>query len=45
LPISATHRKDKKGFAPRPHKAGLDVSLSTELGLPQYSYRDGLELL
>jgi len=40
-----THRKDNKVFAPRPHKAGLDVSLSAKLGLPQYSYRDGLELL
>ena len=40
-----THKKDKKEFAPRPHKAGLDVSLSAKLGLPQYSYRDGLELL
>ena len=45
LPTSSTHRKDKKEFAPRPHKAGLDVSLSAKLGLPQYSYRDGLELL
>ncbi|MHA2246908.1 MAG: sugar nucleotide-binding protein [Candidatus Hodarchaeales archaeon] len=37
--------KEQKGFAPRPHKAGLDVSLSKELGLPQFDYYDGLELL
>ena len=40
-----THKKDNKDFAPRPYKAGLDVSLSAKLGLPQYSYKDGLELL
>lgn len=30
-------------FAPRPHKSGLDVSLSAALGFPQYSYLDGME--
>jgi dTDP-4-dehydrorhamnose reductase len=44
-PTLEFHTKENREFAPRPHKAGLDVSLSTELGLPQYSYRDGLELL
>lgn len=39
------HYFDKKGnFAPRPKKAGLKVDLSRELGLPQYSYLDGIEL-
>lgn len=32
-------------FAPRPHKAGLDVSLSAKLGLPQFSYLDGLRYM
>jgi dTDP-4-dehydrorhamnose reductase len=40
-----THNKDDKAFTPRPHRAGLDVSLSAKLGLPQYSYKDGLDLL
>lgn len=28
--------------APRPYRAGLDVSLSNKLGLPQYGYLEGL---
>jgi dTDP-4-dehydrorhamnose reductase len=35
----------KKEFAPRPYKTGLDVSLSKSLGLPQFSYRDGLLII
>lgn len=35
--------KEIKGHAPRPHKAGLRVNLSAKLGLPQYSYLDGLK--
>ena len=35
----------KGEFAPRPHKAGLNVELSAKLKLPQYSYKQGLELL
>lgn len=29
-------------MAPRPKKAGLNVSLSKKLGFPQYSYKDGI---
>lgn len=36
-------RHEVEGFAPRPHFSGLDVSLSKSLGLPQYSYIDGLQ--
>lgn len=32
-----------KAFAPRPHRGGLKVGLSRKLGLPQYSYIDGLK--
>jgi dTDP-4-dehydrorhamnose reductase len=37
-------RKELKqeGLAPRPYKAGLDVGLSKRLGLPQFSYLDGI---
>jgi dTDP-4-dehydrorhamnose reductase len=28
--------------APRPHKAGLNISASNKLGLPQYGYKEGL---
>jgi dTDP-4-dehydrorhamnose reductase len=34
--------KESGGYTPRPHNAGLNTSLSRNLGLPQYSYRDGL---
>lgn len=30
-------------FAPRPHKAGLVVTLSKKLGLPQHDFVDGLQ--
>lgn len=30
-------------YAPRPHKAGLVTDLSAKLGLPQFSYIDGLK--
>lgn len=33
-----------KPSAPRPHRAGLDVGLSKSLGIPQYSYLDGIKL-
>jgi len=36
---------DNVQFVPRPKRAGLDVSLSARLGLPQYSYEDGLKIL
>lgn len=36
-----TKEINRSGVAPRPHHAGLDVSLSARLGFPQYSYRDG----
>jgi len=32
-------------LAPRPHKGGLNVSLSKKLGFPQYSYLDGLKAM
>ena len=35
----------KDEFSPRPYKCGLDVSESKKLRLPQFSYRDGLQLL
>lgn len=39
-------RHDLKGdFVPRPYKAGLNVELSAKLGLPQFSYTDGIKLL
>lgn len=38
-------RVDEKFTAERPKKAGLKVNLSKRLGLPQFSYEDGLELL
>ena len=37
--------KPMKGYTPRPFKAGLDVSLSPKLGVPQFDYLDGLKLL
>ena len=39
------HYRDNKKFTPRPHKAGLRTDLSAKLGIPQYSYKDGIELL
>ena len=33
---------NQEGLAPRPYKAGLDVGLSKKLGLPQFSYLDGI---
>ena len=36
---------DDKNMVPRPKKAGLDTSLSAKLGMKQYSYLDGMELL
>jgi dTDP-4-dehydrorhamnose reductase len=33
-----------KLFVPRPSRAGLDVSLSKSMGLPQFSYLDGIKL-
>lgn len=38
-------RFDEKHFAERPKKAGLKVDLSVKLGIPQFSYKDGLELM
>ena len=37
--------KDDMGYAARPHKAGLDVSLSANLGIPQFDYLDGLRAM
>lgn len=34
-----------KYLAPRPHFSGLDVSLSRKLGIPQYSYLDGIRAM
>lgn len=36
---------DEKGFVERPKSGGLDTSLSAKLGITQYSYLDGMELL
>ena len=36
---------DDRKVVKHPKRAGLDVGLSAKLGLPQYSYLDGLELL
>lgn len=36
---------DDRSMVKRPKSAGLDVSMSKELRLPQYSYIDGMELL
>lgn len=36
---------DDKDMIPRPKKAGLDTSLSAKLGMKQYSYVDGLEMI
>lgn len=38
-------RKDVtgEGFAPRPRKAGLVTKLSAKLGIPQFSYIDGIK--
>jgi len=36
---------DDKNHVPRPKKVGLDVSLSARLGLPQFDYLDGMEIL
>jgi len=38
-------RFDDKRKAQRPKRAGLKVELSKALGMPQYSYKDGLEFL
>jgi dTDP-4-dehydrorhamnose reductase len=38
-------KKELLGFAPRPHKAGLDNSLSYRLGFDEFSYDDGIELM
>ena len=38
-------RKKDIGGTPRPYKGGLDISLSTRLGFPQYSYLDGIKEL
>src|SRR3972149_1157971 len=35
--VSPKH-KDDKGLTPRPHKAGLEVSLSKKLSIPQFNY-------
>ena len=37
-------KKEEAGFAPRPRKGGLNVSLARRLGVPLYSAYDGLEL-
>jgi len=36
---------DEKGFVERPKSGGLDTSLSAKLGVRQYSYLDGMELI
>jgi len=36
-------KTEEDGFVPRPKKAGLDTTLSAKLGLPQYSYLDGIK--
>lgn len=36
-------KKELEGATPRPYKGGLNVGLSRKLGLPQYSYMDGLQ--
>jgi len=38
-------KKEIPGFAPRPHKGGLNVSLARKLGVPLYSAHDGLKCL
>ena len=39
-------RFETNGFmAERPKKAGLNVDLSKRLGLPQFDYLDGMELI
>lgn len=43
--IQPRHKELGTGRAARPHRAGLDVSLSHSLGLPQYSYRDGFKAI
>lgn len=43
---SVTKRNyELEGFAPRPKNVGLNVNLSAELGLPQWSYLDGIKIL
>lgn len=37
-------RKDNKNLTPRGHDLGLNVSLATSLGVPEYDYKDGAEL-
>lgn len=41
-PILPRKKDAKDLFAPRPHKAGLNTSLSKKLGFPQFSYIDGI---
>ena len=43
-PLKQTKEKND-GFAPRPHRAGLDSRLSFKLGFHAYSCQDGLSLL
>ena len=38
-------REELPGYTPRPYLAGLNVSLSAQLRLPQYSFVDGLKEL
>ena len=38
-------KKDDTSYTARPHKAGLDTSLSAKLGIPQFDYLDGLRAM
>lgn len=37
--------KDLPGHTPRPYRAGLNVSLSSKFGIPQFDYLDGLRAM
>lgn len=41
--VVARTKENEKGYAPRGHRLGLDVSLSAKFGLPQFDYIDGIE--
>lgn len=43
--IEPRWKDDKNILAPRPSKAGLNVSLSKKIGFPQYSYMDGINFM
>jgi len=43
--IEPRRREDINILAPRPRRAGLNVSLSKRMGFPQYSYLDGIDFM